>query len=81
MSRTAQRHNDLNTLSVVATRNHTNAQPALQRQVYLLETHPGALCRVLDLYAARPLRKTLFETRRSDLRFLVSLTTQFGLGR
>lgn len=35
----------------------------------------------LDLYAARPLRKTLFETRRSDLRFLVSLTTQFGLGR
>lgn len=35
----------------------------------------------LDLYAARPLRRTLFETRRSDLRFLVSLTTQFGLGR
>lgn len=35
----------------------------------------------LDLYAARPLRKTLFETRRSDLRFLVSFTTQFGLGR
>lgn len=27
--------------------------PAPARQVYLLEPHPGTLCRVLDLYAAR----------------------------
>ncbi|MBL8516019.1 MAG: hypothetical protein JNM76_03525 [Betaproteobacteria bacterium] len=29
------------------------AAPAVARQVYLLEPHPGTLCRVLDLYAAR----------------------------
>lgn len=28
-------------------------QDASSRQVYLLETHPGTLCRILDLYAAR----------------------------
>lgn len=35
----------------------------------------------LDLTAAQPLRRTTFETDRSPLRFLVSLTMQFGLGR
>lgn len=28
------------------------------RQVYLLEPHPGTLCRVLDLYAARGIAVT-----------------------
>lgn len=31
---------------------------AFQRQVYLLEPHPGTLCRVLDLYAARGIAVT-----------------------
>ncbi|MDX2219119.1 MAG: hypothetical protein SF172_08860 [Burkholderiales bacterium] len=53
MSRTAQRQHELNSPPVVATLRHANAQPAQQRQVYLLEPHPGTLCRVLDLYAAR----------------------------
>ena len=35
----------------------------------------------LDLTAAQPLRRTTFETDRQDIRFLVSLTAQFGLGR
>lgn len=35
----------------------------------------------LELTAAQPLRRTTFETERSDIRFLVSLTMQFGLGR
>ncbi len=35
----------------------------------------------LDLTAAQPLRRTTFELDRSPLRFLVSLTMQFGLGR
>lgn len=35
----------------------------------------------LDMTAAKPLRRTTFETERSPLRFLVSLTMQFGLGR
>ena len=35
----------------------------------------------LDLTAAQPLRRTTFETDRQDLRFLISLTAQFGLGR
>jgi hypothetical protein len=34
------------------------ASPLAQRQVYLLETHPGTLCRVLDLYAARGIAVT-----------------------
>ncbi len=35
----------------------------------------------IDLTVAQPLRQTFFETRRSPLRFLISLTTQFGFGR
>lgn len=35
----------------------------------------------LDLTAAQPLRRTALELDRSPLRFLVSLTMQFGLGR
>lgn len=35
----------------------------------------------IDLMAAQPLRRTSFETDRQDIRFLVSLTAQFGLGR
>lgn len=31
---------------------------AFPRQVYLLEPHPGTLCRVLDLYAARGISVT-----------------------
>ena len=35
----------------------------------------------LDLTAAKPLRRTALELERQDIRFLVSLTAQFGLGR
>lgn len=41
------------TLAAVPARAATNAPTIAQRQVYLLEPHPGTLCRVLDLYAAR----------------------------
>lgn len=35
----------------------------------------------IDLTAAQPLRRTSLETDRQDIRFLISLTAQFGLGR
>ncbi len=35
----------------------------------------------IDMTVARPLKRTFTETERGPLRFLISLTTQFGIGR
>ena len=61
----------------------TLVQIMAEIQLRILSKRWGAFVAVkgLDLTIAEPLRRTDLQARRGDTRFLVSLTTQFGVGR